>query len=397
MKRMPWWAWILIADIFMVVITIVHKYPLRFPGKWVLSYPFNLANEMNLATWWSGIVLLAVGLVCYELFCRGGLPSSRRAWLLLAAVFAGLSLDEIGSIHERLGGFSKILPIAAVLAMLLVLTLLTLSRNAETRTPSLFIGTGFFLFGLVVFQEFLEHAVTYPEWSRGLRVGVEEGTELAGALVALYGAVFATGRRSGGLDAALARIPTAMLTLPVATGFVLHAAGALILPGAIDLAAGGNPLVWYPSAMAFLLLCVCCSASEESGEGTRRLRALSASLLIGYSAVTVFRPTGYLIQFAPAVTVADVNAAYLAIGIVLIVVFSLIFRFFASIFFITILSLNVLLFVAYVAGTDPSLLHLQTGFLSLCLYWIVTRKRQCPVQEHGEGLLLRKLKGRELL
>lgn len=43
----------------------------------------------------------------------------------------------------------------------------------------------FVLFGSVAFQEYLEFYVKWPWWAQGLRVGVEEGTELVGVFLLL--------------------------------------------------------------------------------------------------------------------------------------------------------------------------------------------------------------------
>ena len=68
----------------------------------------DLALERNAAAWYSSMLLLSVALACAFCFAvdarSGGGRASRVlgvGWLLLAALFAALSLDELGSLHER--------------------------------------------------------------------------------------------------------------------------------------------------------------------------------------------------------------------------------------------------------------------------------------------------------
>jgi hypothetical protein len=74
-----------------------------------LSY-FNLAQENNLATTYSAWLLLAVAIVAA--FCFVADQQRYKAqpgrffsygWLFFSGVFGLLSLDEVGSFHERLG------------------------------------------------------------------------------------------------------------------------------------------------------------------------------------------------------------------------------------------------------------------------------------------------------
>ena len=70
----------------------------------------DLLRENNLATWWSSMVLLLIAILCAVAWRadprprEDGGPVLPLAWLFLAGVFALLSLDEVGSLHERLSG-----------------------------------------------------------------------------------------------------------------------------------------------------------------------------------------------------------------------------------------------------------------------------------------------------
>ena len=71
---------------------------------------FHLGAENVVAAWYSSMLLLLVAVVCvmaYALDRRHAHGWFRRTlamgWLPLAAAFTVLSLDEVGSIHERVG------------------------------------------------------------------------------------------------------------------------------------------------------------------------------------------------------------------------------------------------------------------------------------------------------
>jgi hypothetical protein len=59
----------------------------------------DLNGEGNLPTWFSSGLLLVAALLLGGLAISAA-PAQRRAWALLAVVFAGLSLDEAASLHE---------------------------------------------------------------------------------------------------------------------------------------------------------------------------------------------------------------------------------------------------------------------------------------------------------
>lgn len=110
--------WVVALDLFFTAGTLVFVYTWAelagrgpamqtFANYWLVQ--LHLGTENVLAAWYSSMLLLAVALAAYLAFAverkqkppRPGRWSA--AWLLLAAAFTALSLDEIGSFHERLG------------------------------------------------------------------------------------------------------------------------------------------------------------------------------------------------------------------------------------------------------------------------------------------------------
>lgn len=81
----------------------IAKYQLGFPTGLGLIDFFYVDNENNLPSWYQSVAYLfaafLMALIAVPLW-RKGRPFARH-WLILAAIFAFLSLDEVGSLHER--------------------------------------------------------------------------------------------------------------------------------------------------------------------------------------------------------------------------------------------------------------------------------------------------------
>jgi hypothetical protein len=259
---------------FFVLLTVLFWYLFRFhqkphlsgmqQGMMIALAMFSLQFEKNVATYWEGWCLLLVSMLAFERFLQSRKGHEKRAWGGLAILIAALSLDELGSIHERAGylfaplgfsgGMNDLLPFALPAVLLLVFTLQGMSRLATHRAFWLTLGA-FVIFGSVACQEHLEHTVHWPHWVRGIRVGVEEGSELVG-IVLLLSAVLPARAASG-------RVPSLQHLAPrVQTLFQLRPVVAcLTLLGCVPLGFitvttlsvtenRGMPAAWLP----FMLL-----------------------------------------------------------------------------------------------------------------------------------------------
>jgi hypothetical protein len=188
---------------FFIAMTIVYYYlPDNRRGMTKLLALFSLQFEKNVATYWAGWCLFMVALLALQRFLDSAklTPSARQAWAGLAVLAAALSLDELGSIHERadflfaswgFSGRSALLPLALPTVLLLSWTLQRMARLPDRRSFWLTLSA-FLAFGSVAWQEHLEHTLRWPGWVRGIRVGVEEGAELAGIFL-LFSVVLTTG------------------------------------------------------------------------------------------------------------------------------------------------------------------------------------------------------------
>jgi hypothetical protein len=175
----------------------------------VLSTFVDLDREQNLPTWWSSAKLFLIALVFGTTFVLRYRSDGPRAWLLAAAALlaAGLSLDETGLLHERLG--TVILPhgqregtmfeqggpwVMVLVPGALVATvglwqfgLGRYLRAAPGAATLLLAGFGLLVAGAAGVE--LLRVQSVGSWWHPAQVLVEEGLEFVGATLALLGAV----------------------------------------------------------------------------------------------------------------------------------------------------------------------------------------------------------------
>ncbi|NNL87138.1 MAG: hypothetical protein HKP27_15855, partial [Myxococcales bacterium] len=238
---------------------------------WRLLQPFNLADENNLAVWWSGALLSVAGLLCFQqVDGRGALPA--RSAAILAALLVGLSCDEVVSIHERVSLLHNLYPVpfAALGAGLLIYALMLACRNPASRGVALRVFAGFALLGSVAVQEYLEHTVSWPSWLAGVRVAVEEGSELFGMFIILHALVTDIhGRSRVGVRQALPKPSEFPILVPLlALGLGLQLASAsLVFSHLDDLTTRGNATSWY-CATAYLVAAFRVNERELGGRSS---------------------------------------------------------------------------------------------------------------------------------
>lgn len=301
-KATSWWIWILGIDIFLVLNTGIYKYlPEYLPDFSARGYlgHFLLWGENNLAVWWSSLNLFVAGCLAYEAFCHLG-AKTRNAWLTLAILFVALSADELGSFHERLGGWMNLLPYAVLGIGLLIYALTILFRERQSRFLATCILLGFVIFGLVAVQEYFEHAIEWPFWLLGLRVAMEEGSELLGIFVCLIGIVRQR-REHFSPSAFVAIVPNPwrmkFLSLILLGGAAFHCVISLYVASSLtasDFISRGNPTLWYPSMVAFLLFSALLWSHLEKPMSNRHLPLLMLSIYSLISSALVVDPIRWL-------------------------------------------------------------------------------------------------------
>ncbi|WP_119461516.1 hypothetical protein [Rhodospirillaceae bacterium SYSU D60014] len=258
-----WRKFVLSVSLILVAIVTVWTY---FAWQsWRLDafvFAVNIGSEMNFAVWWISALLLLCTLSFYEFFCRG-VAGHRAPWLLLAVIFLVLSWDELGSLHERTfdSGFGValvgLLLVGALFAAAALYAVCRLIARTETRTSGWLLFFAFALYGSIGIQEFLEHKVEWPYWSKGLRTGVEEGTELVADFLVLCAIAAQRPELRGGLAQILPDTRALIAIRPVLLALlIVHAAVSLLYIPLLDpLTRHGNPAAWYPAAIYLLLAC----------------------------------------------------------------------------------------------------------------------------------------------
>ena len=243
-------------------------------SRWLVRYVLvqgHLATENVIAAWYSAMLLLGVavaGVLGFVVDSRQGQSALRYGWLFFAAVFAVLSLDEIGSLHERLGmvpwlsrsgleatGWVYVLalPIAAVTAFLLAFGVLHLRRAPGAAR---LLACGVFCFALnpvveTVEMSLLKHeAGTWGRFAHDLLLVLEEGgLELFGILLVGAG-VLTYLRRVAGPSLEL-QIGRRMAHAGWGAIVLSLAAGAVMSPMVVGRLPAGDTGVtqnWFPAA-----------------------------------------------------------------------------------------------------------------------------------------------------
>lgn len=304
----PWWVWIAGLDILFILMTILVPY---LPGRLVrIAQHFDLAVELNLGALWSTINLILLALLAYGCFSttRPQQLLKKYAWLILTIVLWLLALDEIGSLHERMGGFRRLAPYIVVFAILLIGSIGVLLLSKDTRKVAIFLVLMFGLFGGAVLQEYFEHLISWPGWAHGIRNGLEEGSELLGMLLGIIG--FASLRQNQ-KDSSLRSILPDFDTFDHLPAFW---AGGLIFHGIVSAAAAymlkgngtGNPVLFFPVFSLTMLLLV----------GLRRLfeqptKDVSGILLTAFSVIGLLISV-YLV--VPRQETSQLSASVLSTG-----------------------------------------------------------------------------------
>jgi hypothetical protein len=170
-----------------------------------LSNRLDLDDETSVPSWFSQVLLLAIGLaagLAAYLQTKKGL---RWIWGSIASLSIIMSLDEAASLHEHslqtlhVYVFKEAIPTVTQNAWLLVLPIVlafavasgyVLFKYFPRRTSKLFIlGGAIFLTGAVA-VDVLSSGVPPKSFAhQGIMVGIEESLELIGSAVILYAIV----------------------------------------------------------------------------------------------------------------------------------------------------------------------------------------------------------------
>ena len=141
---------------------------------------------------WSHVVIAIALLVATAIGLVGIRRSAtqRREWIAATGVLAFLSISELTSLHARIDEMSWGKLVYAPILLVLCLCLWRISDRTEHR---LVIRAGIAMlvvsFGIHVFGPHVVHALGWgtDSWAYQIKVGLKQGTELAGWLLVVWG------------------------------------------------------------------------------------------------------------------------------------------------------------------------------------------------------------------
>ena len=113
----------------------------------------------------------------------------------------------------------------------------------------------------------MEHRLDFPIWFKGIRLAIEEGSELLGTLLILTGVVQQRKEIDGNFVTKVIAKP--LLGLPFKqflwVGLLVHSLICyFIIPSLNDLSVRGDPGSFYPALVGFILFCFFFWKSKES-------------------------------------------------------------------------------------------------------------------------------------
>jgi hypothetical protein len=188
-----WFSGAIIVSILCLTVTFFAPELREHTGIYPYLRRFHLGGENSLGTWWSGILLLLASVHAFDGFFvyRHRQPSTGHGWASISVILFLLSIDEIGSIHERIdrflqfGSWLSLLPFALILLAALIYGVLSLWQDSEQRRRVIWILIAFSLLTSVAMQEYLQHHSQWWGEFSSLRLALEEGTELLAILILL--------------------------------------------------------------------------------------------------------------------------------------------------------------------------------------------------------------------
>ena len=278
----------------------------------------DLRVENNVAVWYSSMLFFLVALAALGAYTADRHTSERPrdrlldfGWLVMAALFAALSLDELGSLHERISNIPGLnlsastlnawVGAVAIPGALIVLFLLAFAGLRVRRSVPAFLLLilAVMLLATIPFQEEWESRMRAEGgaavWRRpGVLVALEEGAELFGALGALLGTLIytraAAAPRHGKAGSAALRqmrlTPTPRQALRAVVLLTAGMAPIMVLSAQpwFDVNDGrGIPLHWFPAALALLVALLAAygaDAVQQAEAGARRAWPFMALALV---------------------------------------------------------------------------------------------------------------------
>ena len=185
-------------NVFLILVSYTIQL-LRF--KFSIENPtllrlFDLNQELNIPTWYEGVLLFSSGLILYSMSIYKK-SSMSKYYKVLAIIFVFLSLDEVSSIHEDISMyvgnylhasgiffFAWVILAMPLLAVLVIWLIPFLKKLPRQISISMILAGATYVFGAVVLEmiggkyaeQFFQHNLTFNTLST-----FEEALELTGS------------------------------------------------------------------------------------------------------------------------------------------------------------------------------------------------------------------------
>lgn len=153
---------------------------------WLLLQLFDLDEENNLPTWFSGFLLLNCATFLF-IYSKSALLQKKQYWGFMAAGFLLLAIDEVAGLHETFNSSTEInwaLP-GAILVLLVALALVPFLLSLRRGLALRMIFSGFIYISGAIIVELLSEDMDSESLNYMLAVALEEGLEMMGALLFL--------------------------------------------------------------------------------------------------------------------------------------------------------------------------------------------------------------------
>ena len=154
---------------------------------WLLRQLFDLDEENNLPTWFSHFLLLNNAIVL-SIIASTFTQEKRHYWWALAIGFLILSIDEVAGLHETFHSvidFNWAIP-AGILVAIIGIVFIPFLRSLERRVAILYIISGAIFISGALIIELLSEDMKTKSLEYALATALEEGMEMAGALIFLW-------------------------------------------------------------------------------------------------------------------------------------------------------------------------------------------------------------------
>ncbi len=170
-------------------LTIYHYRVEELP--WLLRQLFDVDEEDALPTWFSAFLLFIVSAILWFCGRRERASADRWAvyWYILSVGFLLMSIDEVAGIHETLNSVieSHWAVGGGILALVIGLCFVPFLLRLRRRTALLFVVAGVVYISGAVGIEILGQPMDADTLAYNLLTLVEEGLEMFGVILFLYG------------------------------------------------------------------------------------------------------------------------------------------------------------------------------------------------------------------